>query len=126
VTLNATMPYALGSEHVGHTVFGTVIDTTPTANRARVGQIQETPVTPGQQVKWVWPRIMVAGHTYEFAMFGDDYSKNRTCVVATGTPNPGWLFKIPPPTSDYELDWKRPVTRTDGPECVDFPSGAIP
>ena len=126
VTLNATTPYALGAEHVGHTVFGTVIDTTAGANRARVGRIQETPVVPGQQVKWVWPKIMVAGHTYELAMFGDDNSKNRTCVVASGTPNPGWIMKIPAPTADFEFLWKRPVTRTDGPECVDFPTGAIP
>ena len=126
VTLDATTPYALGAEHVGHTVFGTVIDTTTGANRVRVGRIQETPIVPGQQVKWVWPKIMVAGHTYELAMFGDDYSKNRTCVVASGTPNPGWIMKIPAPTADFEFLWKRPVTRSDGPECVDFPNGAIP
>jgi hypothetical protein len=124
-TLNATMPYHLGAEHLGSTAFGTVIDTSPGANRARVGWIQSTKIVPGQQVKWVWPKILVAGHTYEMAMFCDDQSKNRTCAVTAGKANSGWLFKIPAVSADYQFDWKTPVVRVEPAECPDFPMGPI-
>jgi hypothetical protein len=120
-TLNATTPYHLGSEHRGYTVFGTVVDTTPGANRARVGAIQST-LDTNDLVKWVWPQILVAGHTYELAVF-EDHLKNRTCA-GTPTGEPQWLFKIPAVAGDFEFKWIQPVPHTAS--CQDFPPGPIP
>lgn len=131
LTLNATKPYMLGSEHLGKTVYGTVVDTTAGAAMARVGPILSTPVTAGEQVKWVWPAILVAGHTYVLGMFSDD-AKNMTCVPNTDA---GWIFQIAPApggstkavpvTGDVVIPWTTPVPRSDATKCQYFPSGPI-
>jgi hypothetical protein len=120
-TLNATTPYHLGSEHRGYTVFGTVVDTTPGGNRERVGIIQSK-VDTDDLVKWVWPNILVKGHSYELAVF-EDHLKNRTCM-GSATAEPQWLFKIPALAGDYEFKWVQPVPHNAS--CQDFPAGAIP
>jgi hypothetical protein len=119
-TLNATTPYHLGAEHLGYTVYGTVVDTTAGANLARVGWIQKTLVTAGYQVKWVWPKILVTGHAYEMAMF-EDHLKNQTCGPMDRT----WIIQIPQPTADFVFNWKQPVPYTTG-TCTDFPVGPLP
>jgi hypothetical protein len=121
-TLNASTPYHVGSEHVGYTMFGTVVDTTPGADRARVGAIQSTVVAKDLLVKWVWPSILVKGHTYELAVF-EDHLKNRTCM-GSATAEPQWLFKIPAVAGDYEFKWIQPVPHTAS--CQDFPAGPLP
>jgi hypothetical protein len=121
-TLNASTPYHVGAEHRGYTMFGTVVDTTPGADRARVGAIQSTVVAGDLLVKWVWPSILVKGHTYELAVF-EDHLKNRTCM-GSATAEPQWLFKIPAVAGDYEFKWIQPVPHTAS--CQDFPPGPIP
>jgi hypothetical protein len=121
-TLNASTPYHVGSEHRGYTVFGTVVDITAGADRARVGAIQSTVVGNDLLVKWVWPGILVKGHSYELAVF-EDHLKNRTCM-GSATAEPQWLFKIPAVTGDYEFKWIQPVPHTAS--CQDFPAGPLP
>jgi hypothetical protein len=131
LTLDATKPYMLGSEHLGKTVYGRVVDTTTGANMAQVGPILSTPVTAGEQVKWVWPDTLVAGHTYVLGMFSDD-AKNMTCVPNTDA---GWIFQIAPApgggskavpvTGDVVIPWTTPVPRSDATKCQYFPSGPI-
>lgn len=120
-TLNATTPYHLGSEHRGYMVFGTVVDVTPGAEGARVGAIMSL-LDTDDLVKWVWPKILVKGHSYEMAVF-EDHLKNRTCK-GTATAEPQWLFKIPNVSGDYEFKWVQPVPHTAS--CQDFPPGPLP
>jgi aminopeptidase-like protein len=127
-TFNATTSPAvganccpLGGEHKGYTIFGTVIDTTPAANRARVGNFQNQFVAT-DQLKFVWPNILTTGHTYEIALF-EDHQKNRTCA---GTPNgtePQWLFPVPAVTGDFTFNFMHNARAAS---CQDFPTGPIP
>jgi hypothetical protein len=116
-TLNASTPYHLGAEHRTYTLFGTVIDTTAGANRARVGAIQSF-LDTNDLLKWVWPNILTAGHTYEIAMF-EDHMRSRTCT-GTATAEPQFLLQIPPVTGDFEYKWIAPVPHIAS--CQDFPS----
>jgi hypothetical protein len=119
--LNASTPYHLGSEHRGYVMFGTVIDTTPGASRARVGAIQSA-LDTNDLLAWVWPSILTRGHTYELAVF-EDHLKNRTCM-GSATAEPQWLIKIPAVTGDFEFKWIQPVPHTAS--CPDFPAGPLP
>jgi hypothetical protein len=111
-----------GAEHKGYTIFGTVVDTTPGADRARVGTIQSTVVAGDLLVKWTWPGVLAKGHSYELAVF-EDHLKNRTCM-GSATAEPQWLFKIPAVSGDYEFKWIQPMPHTAS--CQDFPMGPIP
>jgi hypothetical protein len=120
-TLNASTPYHLGSEHRGYIMFGTVVDTTPGATRARVGAIRSA-LDTNDLLTWVWPSILTRGHTYELAVF-EDHLKNRTCM-GSATAEPQWLIKIPAVTGDFEFKWIQPVPHTAS--CPDFPAGPLP
>jgi hypothetical protein len=120
-TFNATGMYPLGGEHAGHVIFGTVIDTTPEANRARVGDFQNALVATNQ-LKFVWPNILAAGHTYEIALF-EDFNKNRTCAGAAGGNEAQWLFPVPKVTGDFTFNFTH---NTRVASCQDFPMGPVP
>ena len=120
-TFNATGAYPLGTEHRGYTIFGTVVDTTSGAGRARVGDFQSA-LDTNDMIKFVWPGILTAGHTYEIALF-EDHMKNRICA---GTPNgtePQWLFPIPAITGDFVFNFMHNARSAS---CQDFPAGPVP
>lgn len=116
--MNATTPYSLGSEHLGLLIFATVIDTTAGANQARVGAIQSV-LDTNDMVKFVWPDILTAGHTYEIAMFADS-GMNRMCSGAASGAEAQWLINVPAVTGDFVFNWVKPVARIAS--CQDFPS----
>jgi len=120
-TFNATGAYPLGAEHRGYVIFGTVVDTTAGANRARVGAFQNA-LDTNDQIKFVWPGILTLGHTYEIALF-EDYAKNRTCAGAPLGNEAQWLFPVPAVTGDFTFNFTHNPRMAS---CQDFPMGPIP
>ena len=120
-TFNATGAYPLGAEHRGYTIFGTVVDTTAGAGRARVGAFQNAPDT-NDMVKFVWPAILAAGHTYEIALF-EDHMKNRICAGTPDGTEPQWLFPVPAVTGDFVFNFMHNARSAS---CQDFPTGPVP
>jgi hypothetical protein len=120
-TFNATGAYPLGAEHRGYVIFGTVVDTTPGANRARVGAFQNA-LDTNDQIKFVWPGILTLGHTYEIALF-EDYAKNRTCAGDPLGNEAQWLFPVPAVTGDFTFNFTHNPRMAS---CQDFPTGPIP
>jgi hypothetical protein len=121
-TMNAGDPmHHVGAEHKGHALYGVVVDTTAGANRARVGWVQKTVVQADLFVKFVWPKVLVAGHTYEIAVF-DDMTNSKTCTASDRT----WIFPVPRVTGSYVANWitgNQPFTTGT---CGDFPVGPLP
>ena len=120
-TFNATGAYPLGTEHRGFVIFGTVIDTTAGAGRARVGAFQSA-LDSDDMIKFVWPGMLTAGHTYEIALF-EDHAKNRTCSGDANGTEPQWLFPVPIIKGDYTFNFTHNPRATS---CQDFPAGPIP
>jgi hypothetical protein len=120
-TFNATGAYPLGTEHRGFVIFGTVVDTTAGAGRARVGAFQNA-LDSADMIKFVWPGILTANHTFEIALF-EDHAKNRTCSGDANSTEPQWLFPVPPVKGDYTFNFTHNPRATS---CQDFPTGPIP
>jgi len=120
-TFNATGAYPLGAEHRGYTIFGTVVDTTAGAGRARVGAFQNAPDT-NDMVKFVWPAILTAGHTYEIAIF-EDHMKNRICAGTPDGTEPQWLFPVPAVTGDFVFNFMHNARSAS---CQDYPTTPVP
>ena len=120
-TFNATGAYPLGAEHRGYVIFGTVVDTTAGANRARVGAFLNA-LDTNDQIKFVWPAILTLGHTYEIALF-EDYAKNRTCAGDPLGNEAQWLFPLPAVTGDFTFNFTHNPRMAS---CQDFPMGPIP
>jgi hypothetical protein len=120
-TFNATGAYPLGGEHRGYVIFGTVIDTTAGAGRARVGDFQSA-LDSNDMIKFVWPHILATGHSYEIALF-EDHAKNRTCVPgdANGV-EAQWLFPVSAVTGNYTFNFTHNARVAS---CQDFPAGPI-
>jgi hypothetical protein len=109
-------------EHEGQTFYGAVVDTSPGANRARVGEVQKTVIPASGFLKFVWPMILVSGHTYELAVFADmSKPPTHSCTSADRV----WYWKIPSVSGSVVENFNAGNQAAMG-YCMDFPTGPIP
>jgi hypothetical protein len=121
-TMNAgDAAHHVGAEHKGHTVYGVVVDTTAGANMAAVGAVQKQVVMADLFVKFVWPKILVSGHSYEIAVF-DDTANDKMCSATDRT----WLWPVPKVTGNFIADWMTGHQPYSTGTCRDFPMGPLP
>ena len=120
-TMNAgDAMHHVGAEHQGHAVYGVVVDTTAGANRARVGWVQKVVVQADLFVKFVWPQILLSGHTYEIAVF-DDMTNSKSCTATDRT----WIFPVPKVTGSFVANWITGNQPFSTGTCGDFPMGPL-
>jgi hypothetical protein len=124
-TMNAADPMhhpGGAGEHEGQTFYGAVVDTSPGANRARVGEVQKAVIPASGFFKFVWPMILVSGHTYELAVFADmSKPPTHSCTSADRV----WYWKIPTVTGSVVENFNAGNQVGMG-YCMDFPMGPIP
>jgi len=109
-------------EHEGQTFYGAVVDTSPGANRARVGEVQKAVIPASGFFKFAWPMILVSGHTYELAVFADmSKPPTHSCTSADRV----WYWKIPTVTGSVVENFNAGNQVGMG-YCMDFPMGPIP
>jgi len=124
-TLNAADPMhhpGGAGEHEGQTFYGAVVDTSPGANRARVGEVQKAVIPASGFFKFVWPMILVSGHTYEVAVFADmSKPPTHSCTAADRV----WYWKVPAVTASVVVNFNAGNQVGMG-YCMDFPMGPIP
>jgi hypothetical protein len=126
-TMNAgDAMHHVGGEHVGQTFYGTVVDTSPGANLARVGAVQKVVVMANLFIKFVWPMSLVSGHTYEIAVFADGGKGGAGSTMSCTATDRTWIWKVPAVTGNYVANWitgNQPYTTGT---CTDFPKGPLP
>jgi hypothetical protein len=121
-TMNAgDMLHHVGGEHKGRTVYGVVVDTTAGASLVMVGSVQKQVVGADLFVKFVWPKILVAGHTYEIAVF-DDTAGDKSCSPTDRT----WIWPVPMVTGNFVANWMTGHQPYTTGTCKDFPMGPLP
>jgi hypothetical protein len=111
-------------EHEGEPFYGAVVDTSPGANRALVGTVQKVLMLPATGfLKFTWPMILVAGHTYELAVWADTARPpTHSCTAAARV----WYWRIPAVTGNVVRNFNADGQLVQNGYCDDFPKGVIP